>query len=156
MAALLPASCSDLGRATFSGRTATAPLAPRPLHRARTCPQPTHQTQRPSLIVAPASSAAGSQAAAPSAKPAQPAAAKPGAQQELAPVPSTANGKLISSTEVAAFIQRDDMMDQLVLWANIEAGEGGHRNFGGCSMSISGSGGGRAAVPHPLYAIHEG
>ncbi|GAX81771.1 hypothetical protein CEUSTIGMA_g9199.t1 [Chlamydomonas eustigma] len=38
--------------------------------------------------------------------------------------------KLISSTEVPAFIQRDDMMDQLHKWAVIEAGEGGFRNFG--------------------------
>lgn len=37
---------------------------------------------------------------------------------------------LISATEVPAFIQRDDMMDQLYRWALIEAGEGGLRNFG--------------------------
>ena len=36
-------------------------------------------------------------------------------------------GKLISSTEVPAFIQRDDMMDQMHKWAVIEAGEGGFR-----------------------------
>lgn len=37
---------------------------------------------------------------------------------------------LISATEVPAFIQRDDMMDQIYRWALIEAGEGGLRNFG--------------------------
>jgi len=31
---------------------------------------------------------------------------------------------------VAAFIQRDDFMDQMYRWAFIEAGEGGIRNFG--------------------------
>ena len=36
-------------------------------------------------------------------------------------------GKLISSTEVPAFIMRDDMMDQMYKWAVIEAGEGGFR-----------------------------
>lgn len=49
---------------------------------------------------------------------------------DLAAVPSTADGKLISRTEVPAFIQRDDMMDQMFQWAVIEAGEGGVRNFG--------------------------
>lgn len=39
-------------------------------------------------------------------------------------------GKLISKTEVPAFIQRDDMMDQIVRWAMIEVAESGHRNFG--------------------------
>lgn len=52
------------------------------------------------------------------------------ADADLAPVPSTAVGKLISKTEVAAFIQRDDLMDQMFRWAIIEAGEGGMRNFG--------------------------
>lgn len=37
---------------------------------------------------------------------------------------------LISKTEVPSFIQRDDMMDQMLRWALIEAGEGGLRNFG--------------------------
>lgn len=39
-------------------------------------------------------------------------------------------GSFISKTEVPAFIQRDDMMDQMVRWALIEAEEGGQRNFG--------------------------
>lgn len=39
-------------------------------------------------------------------------------------------GSFISKTEVPAFIQRDDMMDQLLRWALIEAEEGGQRNFG--------------------------
>jgi hypothetical protein len=39
-------------------------------------------------------------------------------------------GKLISKTEVPAFIMRDDMMDQIHRWAYIEAAENGHRNFG--------------------------
>ncbi|GIL91940.1 hypothetical protein Vretimale_18560 [Volvox reticuliferus] len=43
---------------------------------------------------------------------------------------SVANGKLISSTEVPAFIPRDDMMDQLFRWSMMEAGESGQRNFG--------------------------
>ncbi|KAG2430311.1 hypothetical protein HYH02_013788 [Chlamydomonas schloesseri] len=43
---------------------------------------------------------------------------------------SVANGKLISSTEVPAFIPRDDMMDQLFRWTMMEAGEAGQRNFG--------------------------
>ncbi len=51
-------------------------------------------------------------------------------EASLASVPSTASGKLISKTEVAAFIQRDDLMDQMYRWAIIEAGEGGVRNFG--------------------------
>jgi len=50
--------------------------------------------------------------------------------KDLPPLPSTANGKLISKTEVAAFIQRDDLMDQIYRWAFIEAGESGVRNFG--------------------------
>ena len=40
------------------------------------------------------------------------------------------SGKCISSTEVPAFIMRDDMMDQLHQWALIEADEAGLRNFG--------------------------
>ncbi|PNW89016.1 hypothetical protein CHLRE_01g054850v5 [Chlamydomonas reinhardtii] len=43
---------------------------------------------------------------------------------------AVANGKLISSTEVPAFIPRDDMMDQLFRWTMMEAGESGQRNFG--------------------------
>lgn len=43
------------------------------------------------------------------------------------PFPS---GTLISKTEVASFIQRDDFMDQIYRWAIIEAGESGIRNFG--------------------------
>ena len=39
-------------------------------------------------------------------------------------------GKQISSTEVPAFIPRDDMIDQLYRWSRIEAGEGGMQNFG--------------------------
>eukprot|EP00878_Enallax_costatus_P032260 GHUV01035409.1.p1 GENE.GHUV01035409.1~~GHUV01035409.1.p1 ORF type:complete len:184 (-),score=33.34 GHUV01035409.1:138-689(-) len=39
-------------------------------------------------------------------------------------------GSFISRTEIPAFIQRDDMMDQMVRWALIEAEEGGQRNFG--------------------------
>jgi hypothetical protein len=62
------------------------------------------------------------------AAPTSPAAADGG--KELATVPSTAEGKRISQTEVAAFIQRDDMMDQLHQWTCCEAGEGGVRNFG--------------------------
>lgn len=71
-----------------------------------------------------------------SAAPSEPKkeAAKAKAQEraagDLEPIPSTANGKLISKTEVAAFIQRDDMMDQMYRWALIEAGESGVRNFG--------------------------
>jgi hypothetical protein len=40
------------------------------------------------------------------------------------------SGKCISSTEVPAFIMRDDMIDQLHQWALIEADEAGLRNFG--------------------------
>ncbi|KAJ9517886.1 hypothetical protein QJQ45_004171 [Haematococcus lacustris] len=58
------------------------------------------------------------------------AAASAAAASPRLPIPSTEAGKLISKTEIAAFIQRDDMMDQMVLWANIEAREGGIRNFG--------------------------
>ncbi len=43
---------------------------------------------------------------------------------------SVANGKLISSTEVPAFIPRDDMMDQMYRWTLMEGGESGQRNFG--------------------------
>lgn len=39
-------------------------------------------------------------------------------------------GKLISKTEVPAFIPRADMMEQMLRWAMIEADEGGMRNFG--------------------------
>eukprot|EP00199_Chlamydomonas_sp_CCMP681_P003599 CAMPEP_0119103018 /NCGR_PEP_ID=MMETSP1180-20130426/1574_1 /TAXON_ID=3052 ORGANISM="Chlamydomonas cf sp, Strain CCMP681" /NCGR_SAMPLE_ID=MMETSP1180 /ASSEMBLY_ACC=CAM_ASM_000741 /LENGTH=178 /DNA_ID=CAMNT_0007087427 /DNA_START=290 /DNA_END=826 /DNA_ORIENTATION=+ len=49
---------------------------------------------------------------------------------ELEQVPSTQEGTLISKTEIAAFIQRDDMMDQMVRWSVIEAGASGVRNFG--------------------------
>eukprot|EP00798_Chlamydomonas_sp_ICE-L_P005787 gene5787-5994_t len=42
----------------------------------------------------------------------------------------TSQGRLISTTEVAAFIQRDDMMDQMYRWSLIEAAESGFRNFG--------------------------
>lgn len=56
--------------------------------------------------------------------------ARAAAADTSTPVPSTANGKLISTTEIAAFIQRDDLMDQMYRWALIEAGEGGFRNFG--------------------------
>eukprot|EP00955_Chlamydomonas_euryale_P021676 229099-Chlamydomonas_euryale.AAC.2 len=55
-------------------------------------------------------------------------AAKGGAPP--APRPTEDTGKFISRTEVPAFIQRDDMMDQLYQWSGIEAGEGGYRNFG--------------------------
>lgn len=40
------------------------------------------------------------------------------------------DGKLISRTEVPAFIQRDDMMDQLYRWTLMEGQEAGMRNFG--------------------------
>ncbi|KAG1680999.1 hypothetical protein FOA52_009958 [Chlamydomonas sp. UWO 241] len=46
------------------------------------------------------------------------------------PRPNESTGKFISRTEVPAFIFRDDMMDQLFQWSNIEAGESGFRNFG--------------------------
>lgn len=39
-------------------------------------------------------------------------------------------GSLISRTEVPAFIQRDDLMDQMYRWALIEAAEHGQRKFG--------------------------
>lgn len=39
-------------------------------------------------------------------------------------------GKLLSKSEIPAFIPRDDMMDQLYRWALIEAAENGLRNFG--------------------------
>ncbi len=47
-----------------------------------------------------------------------------------APIMGTAEHKLISRTEVPAFIMRDDMMDQIVRWATIEAAESGLVNFG--------------------------
>lgn len=43
---------------------------------------------------------------------------------------SAVDGKLISSTEVPAFIPRDDMIDQLYRWALSTAGESGLQNFG--------------------------
>ncbi len=43
---------------------------------------------------------------------------------------SVPDGKFISKTEVPAFIQRDDIMDQLFRWSMMEAGESGQRNFG--------------------------
>lgn len=49
---------------------------------------------------------------------------------EQTPVTLPRTGFFISKTEVPAFIPRDDMMDQLVRWALIEAEEGGQRNFG--------------------------
>lgn len=60
-------------------------------------------------------------AAAPSAPAAQPASSYPSA---------VGTGKRISSTEVPPFIQRDDMVDQILRWSFIEAGESGFRNFG--------------------------
>lgn len=49
---------------------------------------------------------------------------------EQTPVTLPRTGSFISKTEVPAFIQRDDMMDQIIRWALIEAEEGGQRNFG--------------------------
>jgi hypothetical protein len=46
------------------------------------------------------------------------------------PVTLPRTGFFISKTEVPAFIPRDDMMDQILRWALIEAEEGGQRNFG--------------------------
>jgi hypothetical protein len=51
-------------------------------------------------------------------------------QAEMVPVTLPRTGSFISKTEVPAFIQRDDMMDQIFTWAIIEAEEGGQRNFG--------------------------
>ncbi|PNH11845.1 hypothetical protein TSOC_001272 [Tetrabaena socialis] len=63
---------------------------------------------------------------------ARPAFGMPVPVQRNAPVclATVENGKLISSTEVPAFIPRDDMMDQLFSWTKSEAGESGQRNFG--------------------------
>jgi hypothetical protein len=58
------------------------------------------------------------------------AAAPEAAAPEMVPVTLPRTGSFISKTEVPAFIQRDDMMDQLVRWALIECEEGGQRNFG--------------------------
>ncbi len=66
---------------------------------------------------------------------------RPSRLASLAPVPvsprrsslacsSVPDGKFISKTEVPAFIQRDDMMDQLYRFSLMEAGESGQRNFG--------------------------
>jgi hypothetical protein len=77
--------------------------------------------------------AAGRKQSPPPAEPKKEAAkakAQERAAGDLQPMPDTSNGKLISKTEVAAFIQRDDMMDQMYRWALIEAGESGVRNFG--------------------------
>jgi hypothetical protein len=49
---------------------------------------------------------------------------------EQVPITLPRTGSFISKTEVPAFIQRDDMMDQIIRWALIEAEEGGQRNFG--------------------------
>lgn len=49
---------------------------------------------------------------------------------EQTPVTLPRTGFFISKTEVPAFIPRDDMMDQMLRWALIEAEEGGQRNFG--------------------------
>jgi hypothetical protein len=46
------------------------------------------------------------------------------------PITLPRTGFFISKTEVPAFIPRDDMMDQILRWALIEAEEGGQRNFG--------------------------
>uniref|UniRef100_A0A383WHX3 Uncharacterized protein n=1 Tax=Tetradesmus obliquus TaxID=3088 RepID=A0A383WHX3_TETOB len=51
-------------------------------------------------------------------------------QRLLVPVTLPRTGFFISKTEVPAFIPRDDMMDQILRWALIEAEEGGQRNFG--------------------------
>lgn len=50
--------------------------------------------------------------------------------KEMVPVTLPRTGFMLSKTEVPAFIPRDDMMDQMVRWALIEAEEGGQRNFG--------------------------
>jgi hypothetical protein len=50
--------------------------------------------------------------------------------KEQVPVKLPRTGSFISKTEVPAFIPRDDMMDQILRWALIEAEEGGQRNFG--------------------------
>jgi hypothetical protein len=49
---------------------------------------------------------------------------------EQVPVTLPRTGFFISKTEVPAFIPRDDMMNQMLRWALIEAEEGGQRNFG--------------------------
>ncbi|KAF8065656.1 KIN4A [Scenedesmus sp. PABB004] len=56
--------------------------------------------------------------------------AEAAAPAEQVPVKLPRTGFFISKTEVPAFIPRDDMMDQLLSWAMIEAEEGGQRNFG--------------------------
>lgn len=40
------------------------------------------------------------------------------------------SAKLLSSAEVPPFIPRDDLMDQMCMWAEIEAAGNGARNFG--------------------------
>ncbi|EFJ50459.1 hypothetical protein VOLCADRAFT_120629 [Volvox carteri f. nagariensis] len=67
----------------------------------------------------------------PLTRPARPSMGAPRPLRRSTPIcQSVANGKLISSTEVPAFIPRDDMMDQLFRWSMMEAGESGQRNFG--------------------------
>jgi len=58
------------------------------------------------------------------------AAAEPAGAPARAEIVLPRTGFFISKTEVPAFIPRDDMMDQMIRWALIEAEEGGQRNFG--------------------------
>lgn len=52
---------------------------------------------------------------------------------------STSAGKLISRTEIPAFIPRADLMDQLVRWAVIEIQESGVANVGmPCKVRLAG------------------
>eukprot|EP00775_Hariotina_reticulata_P007254 gene7254-7467_t len=51
-------------------------------------------------------------------------------RQQYIAAAAVAEGVMDNHTEVPAFIPRDDMMDQMVRWALIEAEEGGQRNFG--------------------------
>lgn len=87
-----------------------------------------------------AGAAAACRTLAPAARPARggaqqrcqrrPGLARAAEAVEQVPVTLPRGGKIISKTEVPAFIPRDDMMDQMTRWALIEAEEGGQRNFG--------------------------
>lgn len=58
--------------------------------------------------------------------------------------------KMLSVAEVPAFIPRDDLMDQLAQYAEIEAGANGARNFGLPMKASAAGGSARCDLPHDL------
>lgn len=112
-------SASVASRTGFAQRAAGASMPPSAASRRTQAPC------RPAFGAQPSRSAPAFSNAVRGARQLQRCNAAPAPAPAPAPV-----GKLISSTEVPAFIPRDDMIDQLHKWAIAEAGTNGLRNFG--------------------------